>query len=333
MSENVTIKEIAQLASTSKTTVSFYLNGKYDKMSVETRERIKKVIEKTNYKPSMVARSLKTKNTKMLGVLIGDITNSFSNQIVKGIEEAAYKNGYQVIIGNSNYDSESEDRYIESMLMLGVEGFIIQPTSHFRKYSRITKEKTKHMIFFDSQLYEEHSSWIKTNNYDAVYYATKRCIEKGYEEFVLITADIRRLSTRMERATGFTDALKHNHKDYKEMLIEDGKTNIDDIQRFLDSVVDKTKKTLVFAPNCWALPLVFQAMKKLNLPMPQVGLLGFDNTDWTNLSSPSVSTIVQPAFNEGLKATEMLIDQIEQKNKEKKQQVLDCTYNWQESTY
>ena len=86
-------------------------------MSQETREKIEKVIHETNYKPSIVARSLNSKRTKLIGVLIGDITNSFSNQIVKGIEDIASQNGYQVMIGNSNYSQESEDRYIESMLL------------------------------------------------------------------------------------------------------------------------------------------------------------------------------------------------------------------------
>jgi len=73
-------------------------------MSQETRDKIKRVIEETNYKPSIVARSLNSKRTKLIGVLIGDITNSFSNQIVKGIEDIAHQNGYQVMIGNSNYN-------------------------------------------------------------------------------------------------------------------------------------------------------------------------------------------------------------------------------------
>lgn len=89
MQRKVTIKDIAELAKTSKTTVSFYLNGKFDKMSEETKNRIKSTIEATNYKPSIAARSLNAKSTKLIGVVIGDITNSFSNQIVKGIESKA----------------------------------------------------------------------------------------------------------------------------------------------------------------------------------------------------------------------------------------------------
>lgn len=332
MPKKITIKDIANLAQTSKTTVSFYLNGKYDKMSQETRERIEKVIQETDYRPSMVARILNSKQAKLIGVLIGDITNSFSNQIVKGIEEVAHKNGYQVIIGNSNYNQENEDRYIESMLMLGVDGFIIQPTAHFRKYSRIIEEKNKHMVFFDSQLYEHRTSWVKTNNYDAVYDTTQTCLEKGYEKFILITADTSRLSTRIERATGFMDALTDAKTDYVSLTIADVETDLDEVRQFLEKEVDLSKKNLLFVPNCWALPLVFTVIKELDYPMEQVGLIGFDNTEWTNFSSPTITTIVQPAFEEGRQATKILIDQIEGANQEERQQVLDCEVHWKEST-
>lgn len=332
MAKKLTIKDIAELAQTSKTTVSFYLNGKYEKMSQETRDKIKRVIEETNYKPSIVARSLNSKRTKLIGVLIGDITNSFSNQIVKGIEDIAHQNGYQVMIGNSNYNQESEDKYIESMLLLGVDGFIIQPTSNFRKYSRIIDEKKKKMVFFDSQLYEHRTNWVKTNNYDAVYDVTQACVAKGYEKYILITADISRLSTRIERASGFMDVLADSNFEYTSLIIEDKHTDLDKMKEFLQREINPEEKTLVFAPNCWALPLVFTVMKDLNFVMPNVSLIGFDNTEWTSLSSPSITTIVQPAFEEGQQATKILIDQIEGRYQEEKQQVLDCSVHWKEST-
>ena len=73
MKSKMTISDIAKLANVSKTTVSFYLNGKFEKMSEETRQRIEKVIEKTGYEPSVVARSLNFKQTKLIGIIIGDI--------------------------------------------------------------------------------------------------------------------------------------------------------------------------------------------------------------------------------------------------------------------
>ena len=110
--KKVTINDIAKLANTSKTTVSFYLNQKYDRMSLDTRRRIEKVIRETNYVPSILARSLNDKQTKLIGVLIGDITNTFSNLLVKGAESVAQKRGYQMIMGNSNYSQDDESKYI-----------------------------------------------------------------------------------------------------------------------------------------------------------------------------------------------------------------------------
>lgn len=94
----ITIKDIAEMAGTSKTTVSFYLNGKTEKMSEETKQRIEQVIRETNYCPSIVARSLNSKNSKLIGILIGDITNSFSNQIVKGIESEASRKDRKSVV-------------------------------------------------------------------------------------------------------------------------------------------------------------------------------------------------------------------------------------------
>ncbi|WP_203269516.1 LacI family DNA-binding transcriptional regulator [Streptococcus uberis] len=332
MSKKVTISDIAQLSQTSKTTVSFYLNHKYEKMSEETRNRIAAVIDETGYKPSTLARSMNSKKTNLIGVLIGDITNTFSNQIVKGIETVTKEKNYQVIIGNSNYDSKNEDHYIENMLNLGVDGFIIQPTSNFRKYSRIIKEKEKHMVFFDSQLYEHRTNWVKTNNYDAVYDMIQGAIDRGYSDFVMITADPSLLSTRIERASGFIDALSDKGYDYKKLIIEQNENQIDKIEEFLDKAVNRNKNTLVFVPNCWALHMVFSAMKNLNFNMPNIGLVGFDNLEWTNFSSPTITTIVQPAFQEGVEAAEILINEIEGATHDEKQKTFDCDIEWKEST-
>ncbi|AND79361.1 LacI family DNA-binding transcriptional regulator [Streptococcus pantholopis] len=331
MQRKVTIKDIAELAQTSKTTVSFYLNKRFDKMSEETQKRIREAIELTHYKPSIAARSLNAKTTKLIGVVIGDITNSFSNQIVKGIDSKAQEFGYQIIIGNSNYDPSREDELIEKMLNIGIDGFIMQPTSNFRKYSHIVDVKKKHVVFFDSRLYEHRTSWVKTNNYEAVYDTIQQCINKGYENFVMITGNPKLLSTRIERASGFIDVLEANHLNYQQMIIDEKQTSSSDISRFLQE--NLKEKSMVFVPNCWALPKVFTAMKSLNIEIPQTGLVGFDNMEWTQFSSPTISTIIQPAYKEGEQATKILIDEIEGINKEAKQQTFDCRVNWQESTY
>ena len=328
----LTINDIAKKAKTSKTTVSFYLNGKTQRISLKTQNRIATIIKQTNFQPNLAARCLNSKSSKLIGVLISDITNTFSNQIVKGIETIASKYNYQVIVGNSEYSYQREENYIEQMLSMGVAGFIVQPTAQFRKLSKKLLKLNKPLVFFDSKLYDLKSNWIKTNNYEATYETIVKCIIKGYESFYLITADPQLISTRLERVSGFIDALADYNFNYKTFILENDRVDFKMLHNFFESTLNVSKKSLVFVPNCWALPDIYLALKQYRNNMPQIGLIGFDNLEWVNFSSPSITTIIQPAFKEGEEAAKIVIDQIEGKNKLDNQKILNCYVNWNEST-
>ena len=332
MDNKITINEIAKLAGVSKTTISFYLNGKTQRISLKTQNRIATIIKQTNFQPNLAARCLNSKSSKLIGVLISDITNTFSNQIVKGIETIASNYNYQVIVGNSEYSYQREENYIEQMLSMGVAGFIVQPTAQFRKLSKKLLKLNKPLVFFDSKLYDLKSNWIKTNNYEATYETIVKCIIKGYESFYLITADPQLISTRLERVSGFIDALADYNFNYKTFILENDRVDFKMLHNFFESTLNVSKKSLVFVPNCWALPDIYLALKQYRNNMPQIGLIGFDNLEWVNFSSPSITTIIQPAFKEGEEAAKIVIDQIEGKNKLDNQKILNCYVNWNEST-
>ena len=332
MDNKITINEIAKLAGVSKTTISFYLNGKTQRISLKTQNRIATIIKQTNFQPNLAARCLNSKSSKLIGVLISDITNTFSNQIVKGIETIASKYNYHVIVGNSEYSYQREENYIEQMLSMGVAGFIVQPTAQFRKLSKKLLKLNKPLVFFDSKLYDLKSNWIKTNNYEATYETIVKCIIKGYESFYLITADPQLISTRLERVSGFIDALADYNFNYKTFILENDRVDFKMLHNFFESTLNVSKKSLVFVPNCWALPDIYLALKQYRNNMPQIGLIGFDNLEWVNFSSPSITTIIQPAFKEGEEAAKIVIDQIEGKNKLDNQKILNCYVNWNEST-
>ncbi|MGM9927084.1 MAG: substrate-binding domain-containing protein [Bacillus sp. (in: firmicutes)] len=197
---------------------------------------------------------------------------------------------------------------------------------------RISSAK-KPLVFFDSKLYDFQTSWVKTNNYEATYQATEECIRRGYNKFVIIGASPELLSTRIERSSGFIDALESNGFSCNSLVIEQAQNEKNVISAFVKERMEKGKKLLVFVPNCWALQTVFTALQDLKSQMPdQIGIIGFDNMEWTAFSSPRITTIVQPAYEEGKQACRILIDQIEEKYEEEEHQVLNCTVNWSEST-
>lgn len=329
----ITIKDIAEMAGVSKTTVSFYLNGKTEKMSEDTRKKIQEIILQTNYRPNVAARTLNQKNTHLIGVIIGDITNTFSNKIVKGIEDTARKHGYQTLIGNSGYDPKQESSYVHRMLTLGADGFIIQPTPGFHESSRLITDLRKPFVYFDSKVYEEDSFWVKTDNYSATHKAMQTLIERGYQRFLMIAADPSKLSTRIERSSGFTDCITENGLSYRSLEIRDGRIDHAEVLHFVQETLQEQLPTLVYVPNCWALPEICDALQPLHALIPQrLGIIGFDNTEWASFASPKITTIVQPAYEEGQKAAEILIDEIEERHEEKPHQTLKCSVHWSAST-
>lgn len=326
--KRITINDIAQMAGTSKTTVSFYLNGHTDRMSEETRKRIEEAIRETEYQPNPLARGMNAKSTKLLGVIIGDVTNEFANRFVKGVGSVADHEGYRLLICSSNYDSEAERAYIDRLIALGVDGFIVQPTARFKAIAESIEAAGKKLVFFDSKLYDYASNWVKTDNYEAAYQAIEHCIACGYQRFLLVAAAPQLLSSRIERFSGFVDALQDEHRDFSELEI-DSPVDIEAVREFLRAHIDGETPTLVFAPNCWALPDIYVAMREFYPLMPEkVGLVGFDNFDWAGVAFPSVSSIEQPAFEEGREACRILLDLIANDSSEKVHQVLSCKTKW-----
>ena len=156
--------------------------------------------------------------------------------------------------------------------------------------------------------------------------------EKGYRHFVIVTADPYVLRTRLERNRGMMDCLEL--KGYKyDVVIADSMTTEDEIELKLKPLIEQHEDVCVFVCNNWLLTKVYKVMQQWKKKIPaQIGLIGFDSLEWTELSSPSVTTIVQPAYEEGYRAGKILIDKIEGRNEEVPNQILKCWINEKEST-
>ena len=324
-----TIIDLAKLANV---TISNYLNGHFEKMSEATKLRIKNAIETTGYIPSAQAQAMVKKSLGLIAVLILDNTNAWAAQMTNGIEDAALEAGYQTIICNSRFDPTLEADWVEKMLSIGADGLLIQPTNQFRAVDRRIAKVGKPVVYFDCDLLSFNTSWIKSNLYDGVYSAATHCIETGYENFLIIGGEPKG-RTRIEREYGFTDALEASNKPYERLIIEQNTLSIPDITRWLNNHILPSKKTLVFVPNQWALKSVYSSLSSYEKIIPnQVGLLGFNNTSWTDLPIKSISTIVEPVYEEGYTACKMLLERIKNPSLEPEHKLLTCKVNWLKST-
>lgn len=323
-----TIADIAREAGVSKTTVSFFLNGKTHKMSEETRERIAEVVERLQYRPSLTARMLGADQTHLIGVVIGDITNGFSNQLVKGIDSVCRQNGYQIIVGSSDYEGEEEAQHIGRLLDMNVDGLIVQPTVHFSGAQVLGGPPT---VFVDSRP-DGDCDWVRTNNYEASHAAITDCVERGYDRFLMFTAALEHMIPRVERMNGCVHALGEKGIDCRIKVIG-ADTPDEEILKVVRGQIRPDGRLLVFVTSCWLLSKVFLAIAPLRGEMPeQLGLLGFDSTEWCDLSVPTVSTIVQPTFEAGVTAARLLLSRIEGGAESPADVILPCETFWRAST-
>ncbi len=336
MSGRVTIVDVAKLAETSTASVSYYLNGKLEKLGKPTQQRIADAIRQTGYVPNAQAQALSGKPTHVIGLVMLDNTNLWAGQIQGGVESVAREAGFQTVVCGTAFDRDNEQACVEKLLSLGVDGFIIQPTSNFKAVHERIRRAGRPVVFFDCDTFDRQTSWVKSNFYDGVYDAIQTCIERGYDRFVSVAAPSTgkaQLRTRIERMSAFTDALAAHKLDFEEIAIDHETPSVSELYERLKYSVSPAHRTLVFAQNQWGLSRVYQALENSRHLMPErIGLLGLNCADWTALTTPSISTIIEPVRQEGCLACQMLIDILEDENTRPRQEILSCRTRWLDST-
>ncbi|MBY4797193.1 LacI family transcriptional regulator [Collinsella sp. AGMB00827] len=309
----VTISDVAQAAGVSTASVSYFLNGRLEKLGQKTQARIEHVIRETGYIPSAQARSLSGKQTHVIAIIIKDNANDWAGKFLEGVERVALANGYATIVCASNFNPETEIMYVEKMLSMGVDGFIIQPTQNFKVVTERIEKTGTPLVCFDFAAYDLQGTWIKTNLYDGFYRATTELIDAGYEDFICVAADTTTIRSRIERFQGFVDALSARRRTYKMLSITHDTPSVAKLREYFQYKLNPARRSLIFVQNQWALPRIYKALKPMAHLMPkQIGLIGLNCTEWTDLVDPPVSVIAEPVNLEGAQACKMLLNILKQ---------------------
>ena len=168
--------------------VSYILNNqKTDRINKETAKRIKEIALKLNYRGNFIAKSLKTRKTFILGLVVADISNPFFSSLARIIEDEAEKHGYTVIIGSSDENVERSKKLIDVLLDHQVDGFIIAPTEGSEPQI-IQLQKTKIPFVLVDRIFPRlKTSYVIIDNYQAAYKATSHIIKTGRNRIGLIT--------------------------------------------------------------------------------------------------------------------------------------------------
>ena len=217
---NTTIKDVAKLAGVHPSTVSRVINND-SRISEKTKEKILLIINKMGYTPNAIARGLKTKRTYTLGMLIPDITNPFFAEVARGVEDAANKNNFNVILCNTDDKLKKERTYLEILRGKRVDGLILG-TAHTKDKSILELEKKKFPYILVSRNIEKlNKNCIIVDDIEGGIMATEYLIKLGHRRIAHITGPLKTRSA-LNRLKGYKLALKKYKIKYQEELVEEG---------------------------------------------------------------------------------------------------------------
>lgn len=307
--EKLTISDIATLAKVSTATVSNYLNGNFNKMSVKTRRHLEEIISQTNYRPNSTARDLAKNESKTIGVSIADITNPFTSTVLSGISDVCNRYGYKVVFTNADQDSQTEVDNIIRLRYENVAGFIFDPVSPNGPIYKSFSNKSSVMV--DLQAKSLNMDTIVTDNEKSVFEMTQKMLDKGYDELYFVSWPLKDVSTRLQRYQGFLKAAKYED-DGSHLLIVPHHGSQEEYDAFNEQVADiiknkGSKKVGFFAMNGRVFLRLLQAAQIQNYSYPQdYGVATYEELAWMKVLKPGISCIRQDSREIGEKAAELL---------------------------
>lgn len=315
MRRKVTIKDIARMANVSHTTVSRALNDK-SRIHPQTKEKILSLARELNYQPNFFARSLVTKRTKILGLVITTIANPFYTELAQGIETTARSLGYNIILCSTDYELSTEKKYIEMLRSKGVDG-IIFTSAHIGDSNIIAlAEEGFPMILLNRRTYHptvrEKVDYVGVDNILGGYLAVEHLIRLGHERIGIIGGSLES-SVGFERLEGGKKALTAYGLEVREDYFLEGdflkESGYQGGKRFLRM---EKPPTAIFATNDYMALGTYQAIVEEGVRIPEeIALIGFNDIEFSSMRGIELTTIGQKKYEMGALAVKRLVERIE----------------------
>jgi LacI family transcriptional regulator len=328
-----TIKEVARRAHVSVGTVSNVLSGAVP-VSEALKERVLQVIRELDYHPNHVARSLKIRQTKMLGMVVSDITNAFFPQVVRGAEDAAWKHSYMLITFNSDDQPERERQVLSALRTRRVDGILLVAASTDGDLSHIqgTLDAGIPVVCIDRVITSLPVDCLSVDNITGARNGVKHLIECGHRRIGILTGPLT-LPVGRERLEGYRQALQAAAIPYDGALVRDGAFRAENGYTASLDLLRQAHPTAVFTSNAMMALGLLRAVNELNLRCPEdVGIATFDDPVFSQSLRPELTCVAQPAYELGYRGAEMLIRRLKEPNSERVIAQLDTELRVRHST-
>ncbi len=314
MRKKVTLKQIAKELDVSISTVSKSLRDSAE-ISEDTRQKVQAFAKLYNYKPNLIALSLKNRKTKTIGIIIPEIVHHFFATVISGIEHLANEKGYNVIVCLSD---ESFDKEVLNMEMLAngsIDGFIMslsKETQQKKDFHHILEATSQGMpvVMFDRVTNDIFCDKVIIDDKTAAQDAVNFLIYKGMTKIGLITT-VDYVSVGKLRTEGYLQALEQNNLGINEKLIlkiED----IDNCTSEIETFIKDNELDAIFAVNELFAVTAIKAINQMGKKVPEdISVIGFTDGIISKYSTPSITTVSQNGISMGQKAAKLLIDRLE----------------------
>lgn len=315
-------------------TVSRVINND-PKVSKETVLKVQASIKALDYKPNRVAQRLRSSNskTKLLGLIIPDIQNPFFVDVVRGVEDYAYRNNFAVMIGNFGQDEKKEKLYLDIFQSENIDGLIVAPIHGKDEGIENLVKNGIPVVCIDRGLTDIEVDIVKVDNELGAFNAVDHLLSIGHRRIAFISGNFK-IPTYTGRLEGYKKALRKYGIPFDEKLVfaknADYKSGFDLANLILEL---EERPTAVFSGNNLLTLGALEAIHSKNIKIPEeISIIGFDDMPWSISLNPPLTAVRQPGFDIGRKAAEMLYERIANPSKKNESVILDTELMIRKST-
>ncbi|HHF4955168.1 substrate-binding domain-containing protein [Haemophilus influenzae] len=319
-----TMKDIARLAQVSTSTVSHVINGSRF-VSDEIREKVMRIVSELNYTPSAVARSLKVRETKTIGLLVTATNNPFFAEVMAGVEQYCQQHQYNLIIAATGGDAKRLQQNLQTLMHKQVDGLLLM-CGDSRFQADIELAISLPLVVMDWWFTELNADKILENSALGGYLATKALIDAGHRKIGIITGNLKK-SVAQNRLQGYKNALSEAKIALNPHWIVESHFDFEGGALGIQSLLTQSSRpTAVFCCSDTIAVGAYQAIQQQGLRIPQdLSIMGYDDIELARYLSPPLSTICQPKAELGKLAVEALLQRIKNPNENYRTLVLEPT--------
>lgn len=304
----VKIVDVAREANVSVATVSRVVNN-IPLVNEETKERVLEAIKKTGYKPNAIARSLKIQKTNTMGIMIPDITNPYYTEIVRGAEDVCGIYHYNIILSNTDFNSEKELKSLNVLVEKQCDGIIYVGKDLSEAMQKELIEAPSEVVLGCIPDDSGFLSGVLINNETAAYDLASEMIKMGHRKFLLFFDDVEEGYIYQERKKGFMKAFQENNIDFDDSRILHAKLSLSGGYTLMEEAINSGLEfTCVCCFNDQIALGGIRKAEEMGKKVPEdISVCGFNNfwiSEWTR---PQITTVAQPMYDIGAIAMRMLI--------------------------